>query len=99
MAKSHPTQRANIRKCLLTIRKWLENPKKIKYLWTESMRSWLRLQNRKAQHPPKKKALLNDKSWKDTRVSKKQVKVSPVASTNKEKENQWGTCKWNRKGH
>jgi len=43
--------------------------------------------------------LLNDKSWKDTRVSKKQVKVSPVASTNKEKENQWGTCKWNRKGH
>jgi hypothetical protein len=81
--------------------KVVEKPKKkIEYLWTKSMRSWLRTQNRKAQQAQKKRALLNDKSWKDTRVSKKQKKkASPTSSTNKEKENHWGTCKCNRKVH
>jgi hypothetical protein len=69
--------------------------KKVGYMCTKSMRSWLRSQNRKTQQAKKNKgALLNEKSWKDTWVSKKQAKASLVALTNKEKENHHGTCKW-----
>ena len=31
--------------------------------------------------------MLNDKSWKDRQVSRKQTKASPTASTSEEKEN------------
>jgi hypothetical protein len=64
-------------------KKVVEKPKtNVKYLWTESIRSWLNSQNKKSL---KKKALLNDESWKDTQVSNKQAKASPTPSTKKKK--------------
>jgi hypothetical protein len=40
--------------------------------------------------------LLKDKSWKDTQVSRKQIKASHVALTSKEIENHWETNKWKK---
>ena len=40
--------------------------------------------------------MLNDKSWKETQISRKQTKASPTASTSEEKENRWETCKWKK---
>jgi len=71
---------------------WLENPKKVKYLWIESAIDVASLTSQK-----KKRSFAKiKKSWKNTRVSKKQAKAFPTTTTNKEKESHWGICKWKK---